>query len=317
MEPFQCKFEAHLRNVKHLATAIKTINFKDVATCRIAPGGISFVLEESRSITARSLMRSSLFETYKYLNPLDDPYYSQVNEQGELTHFPQGYDPDQGSIEFGIHLGTLLACLNLFGTASGGSGGGAGGFAGGIGGDGMGANNAYPFSAGTSVRISFDGVGSPFNLILQDSQYESICSIPTIDPEPDVDFQFIDEYASKVAEWMQEALQGLDATSEKVVIRLSPHKPQLRISSLGTVENLDINYTKGEVIETFEFYHHEPVQASYNFGHIMHSLRAIQQADKVSMMMDTNNLLRIQFLISAGDNKWLFSEYMFSAIDFE
>ncbi|KAF9167635.1 ssDNA endodeoxyribonuclease [Actinomortierella ambigua] len=246
-----------------------------------------------------------------------------MNELGELTHFPPGYDPEQGSIEFGIHLGTLLSCLNLFGTAtgslSGGSGGGGGGGGASGGGDGLDANGTYSFSTGTSVRISYDGVGSPFN-IMQDSQYESICSIPTIDPEPDVDFQFIDEYASKVvmqAEWMQEALQGLDATSEKVVIRLSPNKPQLRISSLGTVENLDINFTKGEVIETFEFYHHEPVQASYNFGHIMHSLRAIQLADKVSMMMDTNNLLRIQFLISAGDNKWLFSEYIFSAIDFD
>ncbi|KAF9582597.1 ssDNA endodeoxyribonuclease, partial [Lunasporangiospora selenospora] len=153
---------------------------------------------------------------------------------------------------------------------------------------------------------------------LEDDGIVTTCGVPTFDPEPPVDFDFNDELQSKIimkSQWLEEGLRDLDATSDRVVVRLSPDIPHLRISSLGTIENLDVNYSQGDVIETFIYHYDRPIEASYSFSHVLHVLRACQVANKVNIMVDDKDFMKIQFLLPVADHKYLFAEYSFTPLE--
>lgn len=117
------------------------------------------------------------------------------------------------------------------------------------------------------------------------------------------------------SEWLEEGLRDLDATSDRVVMRLSTAIPHLRISSLGTIENLDVNYSLGDVLESFQFPYDRPVEASYNFVHVLHALRACQVSQKATILIDDNAFMKMQFLIPAAERKWMYTEYSFSPLE--
>ncbi|KAG0365933.1 hypothetical protein BGZ54_006035 [Gamsiella multidivaricata] len=117
------------------------------------------------------------------------------------------------------------------------------------------------------------------------------------------------------AQWLEEGLRDLDATSDRVVIRLSPDIPHLRISSLGTIENLDVNYSQGDVIETFVYQYNRPIEISYNFSHVLNVLRVCPMATKANMAIDSKDFMRIQFLLPVVEHKYLFAEYSFSPLE--
>ncbi|KAI8355820.1 Rad1/Rec1/Rad17 [Mortierella sp. GBAus27b] len=315
----QCRFTARLRNVRHLAAVAKSIHFKDLATCRISAEGVSFNLEESRCLFARCLIQKQVFEDYSYLSPAAEEHpldtQSQFNSQHGSQYstrfnqrMPPGYEPD-GSVSFGINLGTLLSCLNMFGTAGvTGSMASDSGF--------MGGGNAL--GPATAVKLSYNGIGSTLDITLEDNGSVTTCGIPTSDPEPPVDIEFVEENYSKIimkAQWLEEGLRDLDSTSDRAVFRLSPEIPHLRISSLGTMENLDVNYSQGDVLETFVYHYDQPIEISYNFSHVLHMLRVCPMATKANIAIDTRDTMRIQFLIPISEQKFLFSEYAFCPLE--
>ncbi|KAF8928174.1 ssDNA endodeoxyribonuclease [Dissophora ornata] len=256
---------------------------------------------------------------------------------------PSGYGTD-GTINFGINLATLLSCLNMFGTAVWSTTQG-----------GENNNNAIGsgFGSGpiTAIKLSYNGIGSKFNLTLEDDGVVTTCGVPTFDPEPPVDFEFNEENHSKIimkvldayivsaiiiaeaygyfyeqrlkaiiysrfkAQWLEEGLRDLDATSDRVVIRLSPEIPHLRISSLGTIENLDVNYSQGDVIETFVYQYDRPIEISYNFLHVQKVLLVCPMATKANLAIDSKDFMRIQFLLPVVEHKYLFAEYSFSPLE--
>ncbi|KAF9351820.1 ssDNA endodeoxyribonuclease [Mortierella sp. AD094] len=224
---------------------------------------------------------------------------------------PPGYG-QVDSVSFGINLATLLSCLNMFGTAGwsstqSGDGNTGSGF--------TGAN----FGSGpvTAVKLSYNGVGTKFDLTLEDDGVVTTCGVPTFDPEPPVEFEFGDENSKIImkAQWLEEGLRDLDATSDRVVIRLSPEIPHLRISSLGTIENLDVNYSQGDVIETFVYQYDHPIEISYNFSHVLNVLRACPMATKANIAIDSKDFMRIQFLLPVVEHRYLFTEYTFSPLE--
>ncbi|KAG0320614.1 ssDNA endodeoxyribonuclease [Dissophora globulifera] len=226
------------------------------------------------------------------------PQYSQ--------RMPPGYSTD-GTVNFGINLATLLSCLNMFGTAgwtNTQSGDGSSGVIGG----------GTTFGPATAIKLSYNGTGSK----LEDDGIVTTCGVPTFDPEPPVDFEFNEENHSKIimkAQWLEEGLRDLDATSDRVVVRLSPEIPHLRISSLGTIENLDVNYSQGDVIETFVYQYDRPIEISYNFSHVLNVLRVCPMATKANMAIDSKDFMRIQFLLPVVEHKYLFAEYSFSPLE--
>ncbi|KAG0210199.1 ssDNA endodeoxyribonuclease [Mortierella sp. GBA30] len=241
-------------------------------------------------------------------------YNSQTNSQQQPPlnqNPPEGYDID-GSVIFGVNLATLLNCLNMFGTA--------GGISSTSGSHGDGSNGGGGIASGpaTAMKLSYNGIGSPFNLTLEDDGVVTTCGIPTFDPEPPVHFDFDQESSARIvmkAKWLEEGLRDLDATSERVVIRLSPVIPHLRISSLGTIETLDVNYSQGDVIETFIYPYDHPIEVSYNFNHVLHVLKACAFALSSNISIDNKDFMRIQFLTPIFEHNFGYSEYCFAPLE--
>ncbi|KAI1299520.1 ssDNA endodeoxyribonuclease [Mortierella claussenii] len=292
--------------------------------CRISSEGLSFILEESRCLFGRCLIQKQIFEDYEFeLSAVNggshDSHYppgshpsSQYESQGGSTYsqrMPTGYGPS-AYVHFEINLATLLSCLNMFGTA---------GWSGTQSGDGTTGNSGPLFGSGptTAIKLSYNGMGSKFNLTLEDDGIVTTCGVPTFDPEPPVDFEFGDENSKIImkAQWLEEGLRDLDATSDRVVIRLSPEIPHLRISSLGTIENLDVNYSQGDVIERFVYEYDRPIEISYNFSHVLNVLRACPMATKANMAIDSKDFLRVQFLLPVQEHRYLFTEYTFAPLE--
>ncbi|KAF9936445.1 ssDNA endodeoxyribonuclease [Mortierella antarctica] len=330
----QCRFTGRIRNVRHLATLIKSVHYKDIAMCKISQEGLAFELEESRCLVARCLMNTQLFDDFKYTPPTAElvqrPELSQHasfsiynSQQGSQQisqqiapqpqfeqRFPSGYNSD-GSVLFGVNLATLLNCLNMFGTA------------GGIGsstnhGDGSTGGTGFASAPVTAIKLTYDGIGCPFNLTLEDDGVVTTCGIPTFDPEPPVYFDFDPESSSRIvmkAKWLEEGLRDLDATSDRVVFRFSPEIPHFRISSLGTIETLDVNYSQGDVLQSFNYSYDHPIEISYNFSHVLHVLRACGCADLVNISIDNKDFMRIQFLTPLFEHKVAYSEYNFAPLE--
>ncbi|KAG0052002.1 ssDNA endodeoxyribonuclease [Gryganskiella cystojenkinii] len=321
----KCNFEARLKNVRFLAILIKSVNFKDTATCKISSTGLSFAIEESRCVFAKCLILATIFEDFKYESPMAQQADDQENNSlpnGDASM--QNYYDEDGGVMFEVNLSILLSCLNTFGTANApstssdaiGHGAGAHGH-----GYGHGHSHGHGAINATAIRLSYKGPGSTLDLTLEDAGIVTTCRIPTVEPELPVVFDFNEESHSKIvlqSEWLEEGLRDLDATSDRVVMRLSPDIPHLRISSLGTIENLDVNYSMGDVLETFYFPYDRPLEASYNFVHVLHVLRACQTAHKATILIDNNSFMKMQFLIPtapAPDRKWLYTEYAFTPLE--
>ncbi|KAF9551948.1 ssDNA endodeoxyribonuclease [Mortierella hygrophila] len=340
----QGRFSGRLQDARHLATMIKTVNFKDTAICNIGPDGIFFNLEESRCIFSRCLVPKSLFDDFKYAYPAKEQEHHDLRSQqgsqfdpSEYTEkWPEGYD-NEGRAIFGISLSTLLNCLNMFGTAggfginSGGSGryGGYGGGSGGASGSKYnasqstqagGKDNQAPTSivAVTAVKMIYNGPGSKLYLTMEDHGVITTCGIPTLDPEVPVVHDFNEEVISTVSmksKWLDEGLRDLDATSPSVILRLSPDTPNFRISSLGTVEALDINYSLGDVLDSCQLAYEHDIQVSYNFTHVLHMLRACALSTSAYIAINQEGFLRVQFLHPVTENRYMYSEYTFSPLE--
>jgi hypothetical protein len=81
------------------------------------------------------------------------------------------------------------------------------------------------------------------------------------------------------------------------------------------MENLDVNYSQGDVLETFVYHYDQPIEISYNFSHVLHMLRVCPMATKANIAIDARDIMRIQFLIPIAEHKFLFSEYAFCPIE--
>ncbi|KAF9187061.1 ssDNA endodeoxyribonuclease [Haplosporangium sp. Z 767] len=226
------------------------------------------------------------------------------------SNMPSGYDID-GTVRFGINVTTLLNCLNMFGTA-----GGTTGLNPSEDGE-KDASNVLASTPITAVKLSYDGIGSRLNIILEENGVVTTCGIPTFEPDLPVDFDFDDINHTKLAmrsKWLEEGLRDLDATSDRVVFRIIPTLRHLQITSLGTVETLDINYSQNDVLEEFVPLSDQTLEVSYNFTHVLYVLRACPISVKATICVDTKDFMRIQFLSEFVDQRYMFSEYSFAPI---
>jgi len=97
-------------------------------------------------------------------------------------------------------------------------------------------------------------------------------------------------------------------------MRFSSEIPHFRISSLGTIETLDVNYSQGDVLESFSYPYDHPIEISYNFTHVLHVLRACGNADAANIAVENKDFMRIQFLTPV-EHKVGYTEYNFAPLE--
>ena len=80
--------------------------------------------------------------------------------------------------------------------------------------------------------------------------------IRTYVPDPFYDYDFREHsIASKIiikSEWLRDTLADLSVTSETLTLLVSPDRPNLRLSTMGSAGSAEVDYPKEtDVIESF------------------------------------------------------------------
>ncbi|KAF8744054.1 Repair protein Rad1/Rec1/Rad17, partial [Rhizoctonia solani] len=299
--------QASVNDVRHLASMIRGVAFVNRATISISEAGITVTVEEARSLIANAYIPYSLFSNYTFNPPSGDAASSQ------------GSDSQSPAAVFEVQLDVLLECLNIFGTAGGNllAKGGAGAEQkprGKAQGRGKGKewadlnanrlDNYFTSSKATALRMSYQGEGYPLTLLLAEDANgpKTTCEVTTLEPEPNLELPFDDDEKRSV--WLREALSEIDQSCDTLTIICNPpgggkKQSPLRIHAVGAFGSTEMDYPNDrEVLELFECV--ERVSFNYRYRHIARALRPLQSSLKVSLRIDGDGLLSLQFMMPAS-----------------
>lgn len=208
------------------------------------------------------------------------------------------------------------------------------------------AFSAATLGLSSLCTITYPEYGEPLTIILTENNVETKCELTTYEPAQIEDIPFArDMLAAKVimrGEWLADAISELAATSpEYLTIETGPGKIGFRLRASGPVGSAEVEFEKikGEgtsasfshptpgtavppantsnpgVLETFL------VQArnvnSYKFSMVRAATLAMKQAMKVSIRVDDQGVLSLQFMIEIdtgsgnSENELSFVDYRF------
>ncbi|KAL1947310.1 hypothetical protein VTO73DRAFT_14271 [Trametes versicolor] len=318
---------ASVHDFRYFAALLRGVNFVNRASVSITADGFTVTVEEARCLTATAFVFSHVFDEFVY-NP----------DAAQPSQASQGDDDDEvTTTAFDIPLGTLMDCLNVFGTAgltstsqkkkktredgedSDGGGradrkGKGRADAGDAGGNAR-LDQWFAPGKGTGMRMSYAGPGHPLTLLVAEESGgpTATCEITTWDPEPRLDLAFdSDATVLKIilkSSWLRDALSELDPTTDKLTIIGNPPAPPgraarnsappcLRLRAVGQFGSTEMDYPNDrEVLETCECA--QPISFTYRYSHISRALRALQSSLKTSLRIDEEGLLSMQFMMPA------------------
>lgn len=180
-------------------------------------------------------------------------------------------------------------------------------------------------------RISYDTLGAPLSVILTEASIRTICDLTAYEPEYTDDIPFDRQsLAFKTimrGSWLHDAISELASTSpEKLTMyaKLMRGKSFFALTSSGTLGSARVEFNNesqpsayrtpaptnpntnndaadqppANVLETFQLSDPDSVlKASYKFTLIQKAARAMSAATKVSVRVDTQGVLSLQFMI--------------------
>lgn len=310
----QSIFTASTHSARQLQLLLRCISFSPKAQVRISSDGLRFSTEEGSAMEAFVFLSKDLFTSYKYhaLPP------------------PSSQDDAPGPPVFQISLTSLLETLNIFSLSDPNSnsfkkpGDGYDGFTAhrlnrhaGI--------NAFSSVMSGICTFSYDGEGSALCVHMSESGVTTTCELTTYEPASVEDIPF-DRDAIALKTIMRSA-HLLDAVTElssttpsSITVLASPHTragSSLSFSASGALGSATVDFvhdplSESAVLETFNC--SNKTSASYNFGLIRAPQRAMAAATKVSLRMDEEGVLSLQFLVEVdagqgGDESVAFVDF--------
>jgi cell cycle checkpoint protein len=193
----------------------------------------------------------------------------------------------------------------------------------------------------TLCRISYARDGAPLSIILTEASIRTTCDLSTYEPEYSEEIPF--DRRSVVLKtimrgsWLHDALSELSSTSPEKLTMYAKEvrgKPFFALSAIGTLGSARVEFNNqpqsirtqlgGEdeqtnLLETFQLSDPSDIlRSSYKFALIQKAARAMSVAKKVSIRMDTQGVLSLQFMVeveAAGGAATVASE-KFSFVDF-
>jgi cell cycle checkpoint protein len=190
-------------------------------------------------------------------------------------------------------------------------------------------------------RIAYDTPGSPLSIILTEATIRTTCDLTTYEPA------FADEIpfnrhtlAFKTimrGTWLFDAISELSSTTpERLTLwaRMKGQKPYFALSSSGTLGSARVEFNNDNphkmarppppadtaadaspptnLLETFQLGDADtPLRSSYKFSLIQRAARAMSVATKVSVRMDDQGVLSLQFMIEVESGKVSFVDFRF------
>ncbi|GAA5809586.1 hypothetical protein MFLAVUS_002997 [Mucor flavus] len=190
----EVKFYGVIRNVDNLLSILKAVNITESSSCFIHEDGVVITSEKSRVVKAVAYIKSNLFHIYN------------IRENIEMS-------------AFGISIDTLSSCFSCvmpkvaFDPK-------------------LTFDNEFNY-----CEITYDGTGSLFGIrrTSKDKNGHVACNILPFEPEEESDdLKFTDtqDNLQKIvlpAEWFKDALDGLDDSSKRIEIIMSPDDPSFEV----------------------------------------------------------------------------------------
>jgi cell cycle checkpoint protein len=170
-------------------------------------------------------------------------------------------------------------------------------------------------------RISYVGEGAPLSIILTEASIRTTCDLSTYEPEHGEEIPF-DRRAVVLktimrGSWLHDALSELSSTSpEKLTMyaKTVRGKPFFALSASGTLGSARVEFNNSpsqprstfgaegdeqtNLLETFQLSDPTDIlRSSYKFALIQKAARAMSVAKKVSIRMDAQGVLSLQFMV--------------------
>ncbi|KAL0947456.1 hypothetical protein HGRIS_013563 [Hohenbuehelia grisea] len=239
--------KASVHDVRYLAGLLRGVNFVNKATVTVTDTGITITVEEARSLLATAFIFADIFDEFVY--NAEKPSLENSSQASDSE------DAEQENAAFEIPLGTLIECLNIFGTAGASASSSSSRarrwkrddddrgseneddndgrrLGPNRGGDAGNTSIEQYFASGsekrTGMRMSYAGSGYPLMLIIAEEADgpTTACEITTFDPEPHLELPFnANETELKIilkSSWLRDALSELDPSFEKLTFIGNP-----------------------------------------------------------------------------------------------
>jgi cell cycle checkpoint protein len=190
-------------------------------------------------------------------------------------------------------------------------------------------------------RLSYLKEGAPLSIILTEASIRTTCDLSTYEPEYNEEIPF--DRRSVVLKtimrgsWLHDALSELSSTSpEKLTMyaKTLRGKPFFALSATGTLGSARVEFNNQQdirsmlgaaaddeqtnLLETFQLSDPTDVlKSSYKFALVQKAARAMSVAKKVSIRMDAQGVLSLQFMVEveapangAGSEKLSFVDFV-------
>ena len=164
-------------------------------------------------------------------------------------------------------------------------------------------------------KLIYERTGSPLCVIIDEGGITTTCELTIYEPEPLADIPF-DKQAlvQKVimrSNLLHDAVTELSATSPtKVSMIASQNARYFALSSTGPHGSATVEFsTDPQLLETFEVSHR--VVNTYKYSLLKAASRAMAMASKVSIRVDQQGVLSLQFLIELDTGAKSFVDFRF------
>lgn len=312
-------------SARQLFLLLRCIAFSTKAYIQLSEVGLQVSVDEASSMGASAFLDKSLFTTYTYNPPPLAQHSIQDSDDSE-----DDTEPTNATPTFQISLPALLETLQIFGLTDPSSSKPpwardnpyptSTAFSNNV----LGMNNL--------CRISYSTIGAPLSVTLTEASIRTQCNLTTYESADWVDIPFDPlALACKIimpASHLFDAISELSATSpEKLVLyaRTVHGKHFLALSAEGTLGSARVEFNNQPnppdkfkrpvtnkdaamgpasalpvtLFETFQLSDPEAVlKATFKFSLVQKAARAMSVAKKVSMRIDLQGVLSLNFMVA-------------------
>lgn len=309
-------FSCVSNSARHLYLLLRSINFSQTAEVQISNLGIRFSVEQSRSVQGFTILEKTLFSSY-------DLHSETVLEDAASSEEASYIAP------FRINLTALLEVLQIFGlsdvTARNASSN-TGPYSR------MAFNTPAMTATGGTCQISYPHVGASLSIVILEAGVTTTCELNTYQPlHSDTAFDFDDlipfERDALTLKlimrsiWLHDSISELSSTNPTTLVlhaSNSSSPPFALEGDGGPFGNSSVDFRADSkssgtssvarqatlTPQVAEVYSVAPprrlkgrLRQSYNFAHIQKAGRAMALASKVSIRVDRQGVLSLQFMI--------------------
>ncbi len=166
-----------------------------------------------------------------------------------------------------------------------------------------------------TCRLSYAGEGAPLCVIIEEGSVTTTCELVTYEPMATEDIPFArDQLTVKIimrASWLHDAVSELSSTDpERVTLMASSAAPFFVLSATGALGSAAVQFERDKgLLETFQV--GRQVVNEYKFTLLKATTRAMAIATKVSIRIDEQGVLSLQFMIEIEGGGVSFVDFRF------